>query len=262
MKSYYNTYAYVRDNELLDVAQHLIEGLETFRSFTLPCNSSLLNTWPLPSLLMAGVWAPTLRSCPVASGVDVAESLQASSSMNSETCSLASAFSINSLSSGIGQVVALDEDEALRIILAKHSEQSPSSPAKQIEEQKPVRDVQEVESDQNAALPAESNLGNSLNKKSGWSFDENQINTSDESGIAESSCEQNVETVRSPQPDPSFNALIESYNMLSGPYIKTPDLREVWQQLDKEDHVPKDDQIQQARKILCVLLRLIQLYIF
>lgn len=242
MKSYYNTYAYVRDNELLDVAQHLIEGLETFRSFTLPCNSSLLNTWPLPSLLMAGVWAPTLRSCPVASGVDVAESLQASSSMNSETCSLASAFSINSLNSGIGQVVALDEDEALRIILAKHSEQSPAA---QIEEQ----NLQEIEPDHNTALPTESSLGNSLNQKSGWSFDENQINTSDESGIAESSCEQNVEAVSSPQPDPSFNALIESYNMLSGPYIKTPDLREVWQQLDKDDRIPKDDNIEQARKI-------------
>lgn len=65
LKPFYNTYAYVRDSELLDVAQRLIEGVETFTEFSFPCNSSLLNTWQLQSLILAGIWSPTLRSCPV-----------------------------------------------------------------------------------------------------------------------------------------------------------------------------------------------------
>lgn len=226
IRAYYNTHALVRDSELLDVAQRLIEGLESFKTFALPCNSSLLNSWPLPTLLLAGMWAPTLRSLPIASGVDVAESLQAASSVNSETCSLASALSLNSHSSGLGQILALNEDEALKIILAKHSD---TAVVELTEDQKTSSDILEHESrnEVEQTAPGEFILGNSLNKKSGWSFDENQITTSNESGVVESSSSQNV--------DHSFNALIESYNLLGGAYIKTPDLREMWQQFEQQN---------------------------
>lgn len=255
MKPYYSTYAYVRDNELLDVAQRLIEGLETFKSFMLPLNSSLLNTWPLPSLLLAGVWAPTLRSAPVTSGVDVAESLQAASSNNSDTCSLASAMSISSLNSGIGQMVALSEDEALRIILAKHDKKDKLTavlPQPEVDSQKPTSDFSEsdTKSEPEPPVQAVESLGNSLNKKSGWSFDESQVNSSNESGILESS--SGPHGVSSPVTDHSFNALIESYNMLGGAYIKTPDIREVWQQYE-EQHLPhtnKQDEVMLAIYII------------
>lgn len=65
IKPYYNTSAFVRDTELLEVAQKLIEGVETLSNFTLPSNSSLLNNWQLDSLVLAGIWSPTLRACPV-----------------------------------------------------------------------------------------------------------------------------------------------------------------------------------------------------
>lgn len=65
LKMFYKTQAYIRDSELLDVAQKLIEGVETCTVFTLPYNSTLLNTWPMPTLILAGIWCPTLRQCPV-----------------------------------------------------------------------------------------------------------------------------------------------------------------------------------------------------
>lgn len=208
---------------MLDVAQRLIEGLETIKTFMLPCNSSLLNSWPLPSLILAGVWAPTLRSCPVSSGVDVAESLQATSSVNSETSSLASE-SINSFSSGIGQMLPMNEDEALKIIFAKHK--APPT----IDEQKSTSDASEYEG--KSYSDNQPPLGNSLNKKSGWSFDQNQPSTSNESlesppenklSETEPEAEQSMEN--------SFNALIQSYNMFGG-NTKPPDVREVLQQFE------------------------------
>lgn len=65
LKPFYNTNAFLRDSELLDVAERLIEGVEDYKIFNLPCNSSLLNKWPVISLIMAGVWSPTLRPDPV-----------------------------------------------------------------------------------------------------------------------------------------------------------------------------------------------------
>lgn len=219
IRAYYNTHALMRDSELLDVAQRLIEGLESFKTFALPCNSSLLNSWPLPTLLLAGIWAPTLRSCPISSGVDVAESLQTASSVNSETCSLASAISLNSHSSGLGQILALNEDEALKIILAKHSD---TAVVENVEDLKTSSGVSECESRNEVVqtTPGEFILGNSLLKKSGWSCDENQVSTSNESGVVEGSSSQNVGSIGTNPADHSFNALIESYNMLGALTLK------------------------------------------
>lgn len=226
LKPYYNTEAYLRDNEVLDVAHRLIEGLETIKTFMLPCNSSLLNSWPLPSLILAGVWAPTLRACPVASGVDVAESLQATSSINSETSSLASE-SINSFSSGIGQMLPMNEDEALKIILAKHN----SSVITTIDEQKSLSEISECERKSDTDNPPQ--LGNSLNIKSGWSFDHNQASNSSESLESPPKVISDKEETESEQQsmENSFNALIQSYNML-GSNVKTPDVKEVLQQFE------------------------------
>lgn len=62
---FYKPYAFIRDADTLDVARKLIESVEMHSNFTLPCNSSLLNHWPLPTLLLAGIWSPPLRQCPV-----------------------------------------------------------------------------------------------------------------------------------------------------------------------------------------------------
>lgn len=243
IKPYYNSHAYVRDHELLDVAQRLIEGVETFTEFSLPCNSSLLNTWQLQSLVLAGIWSPTLRSCPIAAGVDVAQSLQSTSAINSETGSLSSAISFNSHNSGIGAMLAMNEDEALKIILAKHSSEQHSNTTTNlqplIEDPKVnTSDLSDVEStsaeSETTNFPLESNLGNSLNRRSGWSFSEAQEkgDEPEKEPISPNTVSANINVEAPKSMETSYNALIESYNMLGGAYIKTPDLREVWQRFE------------------------------
>jgi hypothetical protein len=239
LKAFYRPTAYVRDSELLDVAQRLIEGVEAFKSFTLPCNSSLLNTWQLPSLYMAGIWAPTLKACPVAPCDDVAQMVEEVKSIpetNSETCSLSSAMSITSLNSGLRQMVALNEDEALKIILAKHKDSKNNI---QKSEENLKASLTESEGKSTDSDNVNYNLGNSLNRRTGWSFDESQQfeETVEESAVEET---PSVRKVEPKSMEGSFNALIESYNMLSGAYIKTPDLREVWQKFEDRNVVVED----------------------
>lgn len=71
LKSFYNANAYLRDSEMLDVAGRLIEGVEDCKVFNLPCNSSLLNKWPMSSLVLAGAWLPTLRPYPVSKAIRI-----------------------------------------------------------------------------------------------------------------------------------------------------------------------------------------------
>lgn len=65
LNPFYKSYAFLRDTDILDVANKLIESVELCNTFSLPYNSSLLNHWPLPTLLLAGIWSPPLRQCPV-----------------------------------------------------------------------------------------------------------------------------------------------------------------------------------------------------
>lgn len=242
LKSFYRIDAYIRDTELLEVAQRLIEGVEAFKTFTLPCNSSLLNTWPLPSLFLAGIWAPTLKACPVAPCDDVAQSIDDSSippsipETSSETASLSSAMSFTSQSSGLRQIVALTEDEVLKIILAKDRETRPSNNCQSLDDLKSPSSSEQEKS--NKIEGVNYNVGNSLNRATGWSFDENQEEVSDNDNEYVSNKENGNEPKSM---DTSYTALIESYNMLS--VIKTPDFREVWQKYEEErkgDTSPED----------------------
>lgn len=227
LKSYYNTFAYIRDIDELEVAQKYIEGIESI-DLELPYNNSLLNSWPVPTLLLAGIWSPTLRTCPISSGVDVAQSMQATSSANSETSSITS---LMSQSSGIGQMIHLNEDEALKIILAKHSQKREREDNQMVPEKLSTPSESESE-DQSGQAAAQ---GNSLNRQTGWSFDEN--NTESEK------TEPTEPLDNAKSMEHSFNALVEnSYNMLAGTHIRTPDFREVWQKLESSTEKPQEPQ--------------------
>jgi len=73
---YYRPGALLRDTELLDVAQRLMEGVEAV-PLNLPLNSSLFDTWTQQPLLMSGMWTPPLRATAlqqsVSTGVEVGE---------------------------------------------------------------------------------------------------------------------------------------------------------------------------------------------
>ncbi|XP_022915202.1 uncharacterized protein [Onthophagus taurus] len=242
LKSYYNSHAYVRDNDLLEVAQKLIEGVETIKPFNLPCFSSILNNWPQSTLILAGIWSPTLRTCPVQSCVDVAQST--SSNLNSETASLGSMISLHSRSSGIGNMVAFNEDEAFKIVLNKQlGQESSNNQDAEVDVttiDKNIKNENDTNNDENnqqeliedieieneifpePEIP-KATVGNSLFRQTGWSFDEN---------AQDKTPPKNVPTTSSLEH--SYNALIESYNMFGAAYIKTPDIRGVWEHFEKK----------------------------
>lgn len=125
LKPYYNRSAYIRDVDLVEVAQRLIENLEYVR-FELACNSSLLNFWSTTPLLIAGIWSPPMKSCPVFSAVDIAKTINSESTDNFDevetASSIGSSIGIGSFTSSqsiFNNVTSITEDEALKIILAK-----------------------------------------------------------------------------------------------------------------------------------------------
>lgn len=125
LKPYYNRSAYIRDVDLVEVAQRLIENLDYVR-FELACNSSLLNFWSTTPLLIAGIWSPPMKSCPVFSAVDIAKTINSESTDNFDEVETASSIgssigigSFTSSQSVFNNVTSITEDEALKIILAK-----------------------------------------------------------------------------------------------------------------------------------------------
>jgi len=127
LKPYYNRWAYIRDPDLVEVTQRSMEALDNV-SFKLACNSSLLNFWSNTPLLLAGIWSPPMKSCPIVSAVDIAKTISSEQTDNEnmeevETASsIASSVGIesfNSSQSAFSNITnILTEDGALKIILA------------------------------------------------------------------------------------------------------------------------------------------------
>lgn len=122
LKPYYNRAAYIRDVDYMEVAQRLLESLDYVR-FELVCNSSLLNFWSTTPLLIAGIWSPPMKSCPVFSAVDIAKTITSELTDNENFDEIETASSIGSLGSFtssqsmFNNVTSITEDQALKIIL-------------------------------------------------------------------------------------------------------------------------------------------------
>ncbi|KAL1492935.1 hypothetical protein ABEB36_011098 [Hypothenemus hampei] len=225
LKSYYNANAYIRDSDLLEVAQKLIEGIEDFKTFTIPTNSSLLNNWQMQSLILAGIWSPTLKNTPLAHCDDVAMALDEDvktvyQEESSDTASLNSVVSLGSQTSSLRQALALTEDEVLKIILAKDRvKPSAEIPCSSFHNSDPEAKKQD------AANNISPNLGNSL-FRGGWSGNVEQ----------ETHLEKRESVPEEPgkSMDCSFTSLVESYNLVGGSYIRTPDIRGLWQKFEDE----------------------------
>lgn len=121
LKPYYDRAAFIRDADLVEVAQRLIESIDHIR-FDLASNSSLLNFWSSTPLLLAAIWSPPMKSCPVFSAVDIAKTISCERPVEDSFDEIETASSIGSLSSfnsSQNNLCGFSEDEALRIILAK-----------------------------------------------------------------------------------------------------------------------------------------------
>ncbi|XP_028164445.1 run domain Beclin-1-interacting and cysteine-rich domain-containing protein [Ostrinia furnacalis] len=117
VKPFYNRTAFVCDAEILELAQKLIEGLESCVQFNLPINSSLLNQWPEQVLMLAGIWIPKIRVAPISTALDVASTI----TDEEVKPKLVSTPTHTSNITGLGRMLALNEDEALDFILSKDS---------------------------------------------------------------------------------------------------------------------------------------------
>ncbi|XP_073972423.1 pleckstrin homology and RUN domain containing M1 isoform X2 [Rhodnius prolixus] len=110
---YYKKTAYLRDVEALTTAINALQGLVSF-NFTYPTNSKFLNVWSNNPLLLAGIWTPPMKDCPIPSGMDIVKSIP------DETPPIP--FTPPPT---VHTTNYIDEEEALRIILNTPIEGSP-----------------------------------------------------------------------------------------------------------------------------------------
>lgn len=129
LKPYYEITAFIRDNDCIESAKRLIETIEQ-TTFDLACNTSLLNYWSSTPLLMAAIWSPPMKSSPVFSAVDIAKTINCDITINNinhnnyddvETASSIGSVGSFTSQSILGNYGAINEDDALKIILSNNT---------------------------------------------------------------------------------------------------------------------------------------------
>ncbi|XP_050354518.1 uncharacterized protein LOC126776244 [Nymphalis io] len=260
VKPFYNRTAFVCDTEILEVAQKLVQGLETCVQFNLPINSSLLNNWPEQVLMQAGIWVPTMRVAPITAGLDVASTLSDESKPK-----LASTPSHTSNITGLGRMLSLSEDEALKFILSKDTneiqdkgkntedkkeyekdvEKNIEAATSSILIEQPTTSHEPVDSGQIYSSSVDSGefittadtivTGNSLCGK-GWSNDgHDDLNTSINSNSSHGSS-----MIKTPEIK-SLSSLVDNSNTFNETISNTPNLRDIMKDIHKELKLTPDD---------------------
>ncbi|XP_059049163.1 uncharacterized protein LOC131844323 [Achroia grisella] len=269
VKPFYTRAAFVSDTEILEVAQKLIEGLESCVQFNLPINSSLLNQWPEQVLMLAGIWVPKIRVAPISTALDVASTM-----IDEETKpKLVSTPTHSSNITGLGRMLSLNEDEALDFILSKDIKDITSSPTSlqdikipeekkdhpkeetlpqtvdkksiPVEIEKPsTSDAQKPDVSLSSSLnsedfvaPTDVNVtGNSLSGK-GWSDNHDDLNTSVHSNSSHGSS-----MIKTPELK-SLSSLVDNTNPFSETNATTPNLRDIIKDIQKELKLTDDTEI-------------------
>ncbi|CAG9107500.1 unnamed protein product [Plutella xylostella] len=261
IKPFYNRSAFVCDSEILEVAQKLIEGLETCVQFNMPINSSLLNQWPEQVLMLAGVWIPTMRVAPISAGVDIA------STLNDEQVKpkLPSTPTHNASITGlcVGHILSINEDEALNLILSKDNSNIQSdyrefeanekpndlpSSSVQVGQSTPIeieKFPEESDKEITSLSPSSADFegfvgadavitGNSLSGK-GWSIENDELNTSTHSSSSHGSS-----LIKTPELK-SLSSLIDHSNTYGENNGNTPNLRDIMKDIHKELKLTADE---------------------
>ncbi|XP_026764449.2 pleckstrin homology domain-containing family M member 1-like [Galleria mellonella] len=266
VKPFYTRAAFVSDTEILEVAQKLIEGLESCVQFNLPINSSLLNQWPEQVLVLAGIWVPKIRFAPISAALDVASTIT-----DEETKpKLVTTPTHTSNITGLGRMLALNEDEALDFILSKDLKDITSRPTEpKILEEKRDYTKEETTSQagvdksvpEEAGAPSTSQAqkpdvslssslnsedfvaptdvivtGNSLSGK-GWSDTHDDLNASMHSNSSHGSS-----MIKTPELK-SLSSLVDNSNPFSETSTTTPNLRDIIKDIQKELKLTDDTEI-------------------
>lgn len=266
IKPFYNRNAFVCDADILEVAQKLIEGIETCVNFNLPTNSSLLNCWSDQVLMLAGIWLPKARPAPICTALDVVSTIS-----DEVKPKLDSTTKHPSYITDLSQIFPFNEDEALELILndsknikikSKDDEEKNDNKKEEIKPEMntiatTLNDVsipleiekpstsQELE-DTNFASPSSVNLddfvtpgdivvtGNSLCGK-GWSTDNNdEMNTSINSNSSHGSS-----MIKTPELK-SLSSLVDHSNTFEA-YSNTPNLRDIMRDIHQELRLSAED---------------------
>lgn len=127
---FYNKTAIIRDHQCFEKIIALLEGIDQYH-FDLTLNSSLLNTWPNSTLMLAGYWTPALKNNPlhsnnpqIAEAIDVSDTdevtiLNNLTSEESYNSSLSSSFVDSELLRR--PPVIMDEDTIWNLIMKQPS---------------------------------------------------------------------------------------------------------------------------------------------
>ncbi|KAM3966539.1 uncharacterized protein ACR2FA_012078 [Aphomia sociella] len=268
VRPFYSRAAFVSDTEILEVAQKLIEGLESCVQFNLPINSSLLNQWPEQVLMLAGIWVPKIRVAPISTALDVASTI----TDEEVKPKLVSTPTRSSNITGLGQMLSLNEDEALDFILSKGLKDTGKATEQTFLEEKTdipeeetasknvvdksvsvdietpsTSQLQKTEASLSSSVNSEDFVaptdiiatGNSLSGK-GWSDthdDHDDLNASMHSNSSHGSS-----MIKTPELK-SLSSLVDNTNPFSDTYSTTPNLRDIIKDIQKELKLTDDTEI-------------------
>ncbi|KAH9634195.1 hypothetical protein HF086_001397 [Spodoptera exigua] len=268
VKPFYNRSAFVCDSEILEVAQKLVEGLETCVQFNLPINSSLLNYWPEQVLMLAGIWVPKIRQAPISAALDVASTI----TDEEVKPKIVSTPTHTSSITGLGRMLALNEDEALDFILSKDIKDITSrSYEPEIKEDLQIPKAKDVKNESDSSKskvtpvqieqPSTSQeptdgtcvspssvssedfvaptdivvTGNSLCGK-GWSADNND----DMNASINSNSSHGSSMIKTPELK-SLSSLVDNSNPFGETCTTTPNLRDIMKDIHKELKLSSED---------------------
>lgn len=218
---FYNKTAIIRDQGSFGKIIALLESIDKY-NFNLTLNSSLLNTWPNSTLMLAGYWTPALKNNPlynnnpqVAEAVDIDDTEVINDYNNSKescTSSASSSFIDSEFFRKLPTTVILDEDTKWNILMNQPS----TSYAVSSKDLNPVDTAKENISDSDIATAETSKTVNKEEEESSSEITSCEPNAS----VKEDNCE--------PQ---SFYELLESYNSREKNSFNRPKVEDLYKQL-------------------------------
>ncbi|XP_050530548.1 pleckstrin homology domain-containing family M member 1 isoform X2 [Daktulosphaira vitifoliae] len=228
---FYNKKAIIRDHASFEKIIGLMEGIDAY-NFDLTLNSSLLNTWPNGTLLLAGYWTPALKNNPlynnnpqlaeVADVNDTEEAILINDNNRSEE-SYASSLSSSYVDSEFIRkpLVLIDEDLGWNLIMKQHASSFIKSNSSN-----DFNSSNETSKTQTSFVKI---LVTDSNETEKPSEDESLMNPSDRVEKPENSL--NTEVASEIETTQSFNDLLESYNLRIKNSSESPKVDELYKQL-------------------------------
>lgn len=253
---FYNKTAIIRDHQCFEKIITLLEGIDQYH-FELTLNSSLLNTWPNSTLMLAGYWTPALKNNPlhsnnpqIAEAIDVNDTdevtiLNDHRSEESFNSSLSSSF-VDSELLRRPQVI-MDEDTVWNLIMKQPSTSyMPSSITKDINSAKVLKEG--ISGSEISAIEPSNSVTKEIESKL-------QTLTTEEKT-------ENIPVKEVKEEVQSFNDLLESYNSRIKNVSESPKIENLYKQLTvpkiiEEEHFNDSETLDVCKTKVLVCIQLL-----